>query len=53
MATFKSRKKSDGTTRHTAIVRIRKGKAITHRESRTFAFLTAAKSWAKHREVAL
>jgi hypothetical protein len=51
MATFKSRRKQDGTTRHTAIVRTREGKVILYRESRTFAYLTAAKSWAKHREL--
>jgi len=53
MATIKSRKKSDGTTRHTAVIRIRKGTVVVHQESKTFAIRTAAKSWAKHREVAL
>src|ERR1700730_6300187 len=46
-------KQTDGTTRYTAIVRIRRGGAILHRESRTFAHRSAALSWAKHREVAL
>jgi hypothetical protein len=46
-------KHTDGTTRYTAIVRIRRGGAILHRESRTFAHRSAALSWAKHREVAL
>ena len=53
MATIKSRKKSDGTTRHTAVIRIRKGTMVVYQESKTFAIRTAAKSWAKHREVAL
>jgi hypothetical protein len=53
MPTLKVRKQSDGTTRYTAIVRIRRGGVILHRESRTFAHRSAALSWAKHREVAL
>jgi hypothetical protein len=53
MPTIKTRKQSDGTTRYTAIVRIRRGGAILHREARTFAHRSAALSWAKHREVAL
>lgn len=53
MPTIKVRKQTDGTTRYTAIVRIRRGGAILHRESRTFAHRSAALSWAKYREVAL
>ncbi len=53
MATIRTRKQSDGTTRYTAIVRIRKGKALVYQEYKTFALRTAAASWAKHREVAL
>ena len=53
MPTIKTRKQSDGTTRYTAIVRIRRGGAILHREARTFAHRSAALSWAKHREIAL
>jgi len=53
MAYIKTRKKSDGSTRYTAIVRIRKGKQIVHQEARTFMHRTAAASWAKHREVIL
>jgi integrase len=53
MPTIKTRKQTDGTTRYTAIVRIRRGGVILHRESRTFAHRSAALSWAKHREVAL
>jgi integrase len=39
--------------RYTAIVRIRRGGKILHRESRTFAHRSAALSWARHREVEL
>lgn len=53
MATIRARKRSDGTTRYTAIVRIRKGKAIVYQEYRTFALRTAAASWARHLEVEL
>jgi len=53
MATIRARKQSDGTTRYTAIVRIRKGKSVVHQECKTFALRTAAAAWAKHREVEL
>ena len=53
MATIKARRQGDGVIRYTAIVRIRRGGKILHRESRTFAHRTAALSWAKHREVEL
>jgi hypothetical protein len=53
MATIKARKQANGTTGYTAIVRLRRGKTIIHRESKTFAFRAAAFSWAKHREVEL
>ena len=53
MATIRARKQSDGTTRYTAIVRIRKRKTIIYQEYKTFALRTAAVSWAKHREVEL
>jgi hypothetical protein len=53
MATIKARKQGDGVRRYTAIVRIRRGGKILHRESRTFAHRSAALSWAKHREVEL
>ena len=53
MATIRARKQSDGTTRYTAIVRIRKRKTIIYQEYRTFALRTAAVSWAKYREVEL
>jgi hypothetical protein len=53
MATIKVRKQANGSTRYTAIVRIRQSKTIIHRESKTFAFRAAAGSWAKYREVEL
>lgn len=53
MATIKARKQANGSTRYTAIVRIRRGTTIVHRESRTFTHHSAAQSWARHREVAL
>lgn len=53
MPTIKTRKQANGTTRYTAIVRLRRQGKILHRESRTFAHRSAALSWAKHREVAL
>jgi hypothetical protein len=53
MATMRPRKQADGSTRYTAIVRIRRGRTIVHREYKTFALRTAAASWARHREVAL
>jgi integrase len=53
MATIRARKQADGTTRYTAIVRLRKGKGVLHQETRTFAHRSAALTWAKHREVAL
>jgi len=53
MPTIKARKQANGITRYTAIVRIRRGGTILHRESGTFTHRSAALSWAKHREVAL
>ena len=53
MPTIKVRKKANGSTRYTAVVRIRRGTTVLHQESRTFAHRTAARSWSKHREVAL
>jgi hypothetical protein len=46
MATIRPRKQADGSTRYTAIVRIRRGKTIVYQEYRTFALRTAAVSWA-------
>jgi hypothetical protein len=53
MPTIKARKQINDVTRYTAIVRIRRGETMIHRESITFAHRTTALSWARHREVAL
>lgn len=53
MATIKARKQVNGSTRYTAVVRIRRRTTVLHQESRTFTHRAAALSWAKHREVAL
>jgi integrase len=53
MAYIKVRKQSDGSTRYTAIIRLRSGKTIVHQEAKTFAYRSAAVTWAKHREVEL
>jgi integrase len=53
MATIRARKQADGTTRYTAIVRIRKRKTLVHQECKTFAHRASAVTWAKHREVEL
>ena len=53
MPTDKTRKRAHGSTRYTAVVRMRRGTTVLHQESRTFAHRAAAVSWAKHREVAL
>lgn len=53
MATIRAGKHADGSTRYSAIVRIRKGKIIIHQEYKTFAHRVAAVTWAKHREVVL
>lgn len=53
MATIKARKQANGSTRYTAVVRIRRGTTVMHQESRTFTHRSAAQSWARHREVAL
>ena len=45
MATIRAGKQADGTTRYTAIIRIRKGKRVVHQECKTVAFHTAAASW--------
>jgi hypothetical protein len=53
MAYIKVRKQSDGSTRYTAIMRLRNGKTIVHQEAKTFAHRSAAISWAKHGEIEL
>jgi hypothetical protein len=53
MPTIKARRHANGSTRYTAVVRVRRGTTVPHRESRTFTHRSAALSWVKHREVAL
>jgi integrase len=53
VATIRARKQADGTTRYTAMVRVRKGSTVIHQENKTFTHRSAALTWAKHREVAL
>lgn len=48
-----TRKYPNGKTRFTAVLRIRQGKCVVHREAKTFALRSAALAWAKRREVAL
>lgn len=49
MATRRARKQADGTMRYSAIVRLRKGKQLIHRETKTFSQRSAAEKWAKSR----
>ena len=53
LPTIKVRKQASGSTRYTAVARIRRGAAVLHQESRTFTHRTAAPSWAEHRKVTL
>jgi len=53
MATIKACRQANGTIRYSAIARKYVGKAIVHREARTFTRRPAAVSFAKHREVEL
>jgi integrase len=53
MATIKARRQANGSIRYTAIVRLRRGNAILHREAKTFAHRASAVTWARHREVEL
>lgn len=39
--------------RYTALIRLRKGKQIVYRESKTFSLRSAAEKWARSREVEL
>lgn len=50
MPYIKVRRQSDGSTRYTAIIRLRSSKTIVHQEAKTFAHRSAAVSWAEHRE---
>lgn len=41
MATIRARRQANGFTRYTAYIPIRRGKAVVHTESRTFAHRSA------------
>jgi len=51
MAHILTRKYGNGNVRYTAVVRIRQGARILHREAKTFSHKAAAEKWAKSREV--
>jgi hypothetical protein len=53
MAGIIARQRKDGTKSYTARVRLRRGKKVLHEEVKTFSSKTAAKDWAKTREVEL
>ena len=53
MATIKARRQANGAIRYTAIVRLRRGGTILHREAKTFTHRVSAVTWARHREVEL
>lgn len=48
MATIKARKQANGSTRYTAIIRVRRGTTVLHQESRTFTHRTAALMRQRH-----
>lgn len=53
MAHILARKYGSGNTRHTAVIRIRRGTTVIYREAKTFTHRSAAITWARHREVQL
>ena len=53
MAGIIARQRKDGTKGYTARVRLRRGQTVLHEEVKTFSSKTAAKGWAKSREVEL
>ncbi len=53
MGTITSRRRNDGTEGHTAVIRIKQGGRIIHRETQTFDRLPAARLWLRHRETEL
>lgn len=50
MATISARNRKDGSTGYTATIRIKRGGAIIHQESKTFDKKRLAQQWAKNRE---
>jgi integrase len=53
MGTILARKRKDGSTGYTALIRIKKGGVVLHTESETFEREQAAKAWLKKRETQL
>lgn len=53
MANITARKRRDGSFGYTALIRIKKNGQRVHEEAKTFSSQTAAKEWAKRREVEL
>ena len=53
MGTILARKRKDGTTGYTALIRIKKAGKVIHRETETFDRDQAAKAWLKKRETEL
>lgn len=53
MGSILSRKRSDGSTGYTALIRIKKGGKVIHTESQTFDREAPAKAWMKKREAVL
>lgn len=53
MGTILSRRRRDGTTGHTAVIRIKKQGKVVHTESETFDRRQAAEAWMKKRETEL
>ncbi len=53
MATILPRKRKDGSTGYMARIRIHEGGKLVHAETKTFSSKSAAKEWAKRREVEL
>jgi len=47
MGSILSRKRKDGTTGHTVVIRIKKGGKVIHTETQTFDRDQAAKAWMK------
>jgi integrase len=53
MATIKERRRKDGSTGYTAIIRLRKKGKVLHEEAATYSSRALARAWAKRREVEL
>lgn len=53
MPTIRARKRADGSTGYTAIIRIKKHGVIIHQEAQTFSREALARDWARRREVEL